>query len=36
MDSETQYRNNPDIKKEDIQILQQWAKKQPHLPQIEG
>lgn len=33
---EDEYRRNPEMKKEDVQELLEWAKTQPHLPQISG
>lgn len=34
MKYEDELKNNPDLKEEDMQMLRDWYKKQPHLPQI--
>lgn len=31
-----EYRKNPDLKKESVEELLEWAKTQPHLPRISG
>lgn len=28
------YHDNPDLKKEDVEILEKWINKQPHLPEV--
>lgn len=33
---EDEYRKNPELKKEDVNELLEWAKTQPHLPKISG
>lgn len=34
MKYEDELKNNPDLKEEDMQMLRDWYKKQPHLPKI--
>ena len=34
--AEDEYAKNPEIKREDVESLQKWASKQPHLPTISG
>lgn len=36
VDVETLYAKDKKLKPEDIKIIQEWLKKQPHLPKIEG
>lgn len=33
---EDEYKKNPQLKGEDIQEVQVWIKKQPHLPSVTG
>lgn len=33
---EDQYKKCAELKKEDVDKLQEWIKKQPHLPNING
>lgn len=34
--TEEEYKRDPKINKQDIEQLQQWVEKQPHMPPIEG
>ena len=33
---EKEYKKDPKIKSEDIQLLMDWLKKQAHLPKLDG
>lgn len=33
---EDEYQKNQDLKKEDVQLLQEWVQSQAHLPPISG
>lgn len=35
-DAKSEYAKDPKIRKEDVQLLQDWLNKQPHLPKISG
>lgn len=34
--ADDQYAKYPELKREDVQIMQEWASKQTHLPPIAG
>lgn len=35
-DIKAEFEKNAELKKEDVEHIQEWAKKQPHLPGITG
>lgn len=36
LDVEELYKRHPELNREDVKILQDWMKKQPHLPKVTG
>lgn len=36
LDVEELYKRHPELKQKDVQAIQAWMEKQPHLPKITG
>lgn len=36
IDVEELYKRHPELKQEDVKVLQDWMGKQPHLPKVTG